>query len=66
MTEFAFDIKLIAVGRVQAETEEEARRIINSIDAIDLGFKQDSYRLTEASIQPGSAFLFQVGDEEVE
>jgi hypothetical protein len=63
MKEFAFDLKLIAIARIKAETEAEAREILEGIVEINLNHDGGDYRLTEASISPGSGFLFEVDGE---
>lgn len=48
--EFAFDITLLAVARVTAKNEKQARAKLDKIvDCIEIGFDQDSVKLTEAS-----------------
>ncbi len=55
MTEFAFDVKLWAVCRVQAKTEEEARaKMLDFVTCLDLGFDRDGVKFTEASLEDES------------
>jgi hypothetical protein len=55
MTEYAFDIKLWAVCRVQAKDEPSARlKLLSYLDCCDLSLVSESWdgiKLTEASIE---------------
>ena len=66
MPEFAFDIVLYSVARVQAKTEAEARQKMHDvIDCIDLGYDCDGVVLTEASqAQDKTPLLFEIDGEE--
>jgi len=51
MTEYAFDITLYSVASVSADTEEEARRMLNkALDCIDLMYSKNGVLLTETSL----------------
>lgn len=48
--EFAFDITLLAVARVTAANEKQARAKLDKIvDCIEIGFDEGGVKLTEAS-----------------
>ena len=65
MPEYAFDIKLWAVARVGADTEEEARaKLSANIHCVDLGFDRGGVKITEASIE-GSFDLFEIDGKEL-
>lgn len=64
MTEYAFDIQLNAVARVEADTEEEARKKLwNYAECLDIGMvTPDGVRFTEAGAF-GPTVLLEVDGE---
>jgi len=59
--EYAFDVTMDTVVRVTATSEEEARRKVLSIEAIDLNVVGDGFHITEASVDPSlETHLFEV------
>ncbi len=62
--EYAFDVKLWAVARVQADTEEEARvKLANYANCMDIGIvTPDGVAFTEASSE-GEFDLFEFDGE---
>jgi hypothetical protein len=70
--EYAFDIKLQAVARVRAASEDAARAAIRAeLECLDVGCEVKAQNgatitLTEASICGTSGYLFEVDGEEVD
>jgi hypothetical protein len=63
MTEYAFDIKLWAVARITANSEAEARKLLSTINCIDLDYNDRfAVVLSEASIEDdgGESELFEI------
>ena len=55
MAEYAFDIKLWTVCRVEADNEKQAReKMLNYMQCLDIGFDHDGIKVTEASIEDDS------------
>lgn len=51
MREFAFDAKLVAVVRVVAASEQEAReKAVNVLDAYELNHDHDGVKIAEVSL----------------
>jgi len=71
MHEYAFDIKLWAVCRVRAESEAAARKMLQALDCINVGYRYeedaDLLEITEASIEDegGQSELFELDGEDV-
>ena len=67
--EYAFDVKLAAVIRVTAESEEQARTMLRDFDGIG-GFQirdlPTGLVVTEASVDDANPLLFEVDGEEAE
>lgn len=52
MKEFAFDIKLWATARVNAEDEKDAReKMCYQLNCVDINYNSDDIKITEASIE---------------
>jgi hypothetical protein len=65
MVEYAFDVKLWAVARVQASSEAEAlSKLYEVVDCIDIGFNEGGVKLTEASTE-GEADLIEIDGKAV-
>lgn len=66
MTEYAFDVKLWAVARVEAATVAEARaKLANYADCLDIGMvTPDGVKFTEASSE-GEFDLFEVDGKDI-
>ena len=64
--EYAFDVKLWAVARVTADSEQEARdKLRNYADCLDIGLiSPDGVRFTEASSE-GEYDLFEIDGEAI-
>jgi hypothetical protein len=67
MNEYAFDVKLLAVCRVKAETEEQAReKMFNEVCMIEVGFDENDVKITEASLDvEEESTLFQINRKDV-
>lgn len=53
--EYSFNLRLLAVARVIAATEEEARSILdNNLGTISLNYRDVDLSITEASLSTGS------------
>ena len=69
MPEYAFDIKLWAVCRVEAESESAARKLmLDHVQCLDISYDRDGVKLTEASIEDDSgkaSELFEVDGEAI-
>jgi len=68
MKEFAFDIVLNAVVRVHANTESEARKKLERLDAVDLNRRFEDLQITEASLREDGEYgvvLFEIDGEPV-
>lgn len=66
--EYAFDVKLWAVCRVQASSEKEARKkMLDAVDCIELKFDHDGVKLTEACVEDSGeeSELFEIDGEAV-
>jgi len=66
MHEYAFDIKLWAVARINAANEDEARKRLADINCIDVGYDEDGIKITEASLEENEdshCELFEVDGE---
>lgn len=51
MAEFAFDIVLYSVARVEDATKEEAiKKLLNVVDCLEINHEHDGVKLTEASL----------------
>jgi hypothetical protein len=69
MPEYAFDIELRAVARVDAENESEARKMLDELakEEIETDKLPTNPRITAFSIDPeGSQYLFEVDGKNVE
>lgn len=74
MKEYAFDIKMAVVARVQAEDEDKARALLETLlSGINVDYRVRSYgaykgeiQLTEASLDDCDPHLFEVDGKEVE
>ncbi len=68
MPRFAFDIKLNAVARISADTEEKARKLIDKhVDCVDLCcIAGGRVMLSEASLYDDDHNLFEVNGKPVE
>lgn len=66
MTEYAFDVKLWAVARVEADSEEQAqKKLMNYADCLDIGFESpDGVTFTEASAE-GDGDLIEIDGDSV-
>lgn len=70
--EYAFDVKLQAVARVTADSEDAARAAIRAeLDAYDVSSETAAengavIKLTEASVCGDSGYLFEVDGEPVD
>ena len=65
MAEYAFDVKLAAVVRVFAGSEEEALGKLGRIQSVDIDVADDDYHITEASVDDSNPSLFEVDGREV-
>jgi hypothetical protein len=66
MPEYAFDVKLAAVVRIQCPTEKEARARLKQIDCCSHMDPEANPRVTEYSMDDCSPHLFEVDGETVE
>jgi len=62
MKEYAFDIKLFAVVRVEADSLADARRRVQDLQAIEIGYDADGVHITEGSTD-GEPDLFEIDGE---
>ena len=60
MPEYAFDVKLAAVVRIQAPTEDEAEARLKQIDCATHMNPDANPRVTEYSMDDCSPYLFEV------
>lgn len=62
--EYAFDVKVTGVIRVQAGSEERAREIVGTVDGLELNAylsRDGKVMITEISVDPSSVELFEAG-----
>ena len=67
--EYAFDVKLFAVVRIKAKSEESARTLLNeALSCANIDWKENNVNITEASLttDDGEPLLFEIDGEETE
>lgn len=67
MSEYAFEVKMNAVVRVRADSQEAAERTVRTLQAMGINKEfEPGVIVTEASVDDVSPFLFEIDGEEAE